>query len=51
METTEPSRKRVRLDGEESAEESKMRVVLVACASMSPITNMHLRLFGMKLGW
>ena len=49
MDSSEPSRKRVRLDGEGSAEEesmSKTRVVLALCGSMSPITNLHLRMFG-----
>ena len=49
MDSSGPSRKRVRLEGEGSAEEesmSKTRVVLALCGSMSPITNLHLRMFG-----
>ena len=56
-----PASKRLRLDREESevgvngdegekmaaaAAAAKTRVVLAVCGSFSPITNMHLRMFG-----
>ena len=47
LSTEEPDRKRPRLEVEEQGENmSKLRVVLVLCGSMSPITNLHLRMFG-----
>lgn len=47
METgEEPSRKRARLSNGREESMSKIRAVLVLCGSMSPITNLHLRMFG-----
>lgn len=34
------------IDKLDTSETNLTRVVLVACGSLSPITNMHLRLFG-----
>ena len=44
--TEEPNRKRLRLEEQQGEDMSKVRVVLALCGSMSPITNLHLRMFG-----